>query len=314
MWQGFETSTKLHLVLWEIPLCGRFWKYVLVIDYLPIGSQLASLCKSSSHCLESLELWRQWGRWLGKTPSFQSENIFEFWDGTKMRAYQAFWDPNAQWELLVICTNNNCKSIYRAVPNPYMEIIQGWDVSTQQYKFCRWKCSTLIVCAKQTKEVCVHDLIQMVFSTHWFFFGPLVCFFCPFVCFFCPLAFFCGLFVFCPMVCFFAHCYVFLFTVLFFLPTSFFSCLLVCLLFLPDGLFFCQLVCFFSPLNVFSTQWIVFLPTGMFFFGPLICLFSVRAGLFFYPLFCLFSWLVFLFLYPLVCLQLAHFFPLLVCL
>jgi hypothetical protein len=43
-------------------------------------------------------------------------------------------------------------------------------------------------------------------------------------------------------------------------------------------------------------------------------LFSVRAGLFFYPLFCLFSWLVFLFLYPLVCLQLAHFFPLLVCL
>jgi hypothetical protein len=74
-------------------LCGRFRKYVLVVDYLPIGGQLASLCKSLSHCLESLELWHQWGRWLGKTPSFQSENIFEFWDGTKMRAYQAFWEP-----------------------------------------------------------------------------------------------------------------------------------------------------------------------------------------------------------------------------
>ncbi len=200
---GSRLQQNCTLCCEKCPLCGRFWKYVLVVDYLPIGTQLASLCNSSSHCFESLELWHQWGRWLGKTPSFQSKNIFEFWDGIKMRAYEAFWDPNAQWELPVICTNNNCKSIYRAFPNPCMEILQGWDVSTQQYKFCCSKCSTLIVCAKQTKQVCVHDLIQMVFSTHWFFFWPTSLFFLP-TGFFLPTS----LFLY-SLVCFSAHWFFF---------------------------------------------------------------------------------------------------------
>lgn len=173
---------------------------------------------------------RHWGRWLGKTPSFQSENIFEFWDGTKMRAYRAFWDSNAQWELPVICTNNNCKS-YQAFPNPCMEILQGWDVSTQQYKFCWSKCSTWIVCAKQTKEVCIHDLIQMVF------FWPTSLFFLHTGCFL-PTSLFSlsiGLF-FCPLVVFPAHWFVC------FLPNGFFF---------STVMFFYSLSCFFCPL-VFS--------------------------------------------------------------
>jgi len=62
----------------KCPLCGRFWKYVLVVDYLPIGSQLASLCKSSSHCLESLELWCQWEDGLVRHQAFNQKTFLNF--------------------------------------------------------------------------------------------------------------------------------------------------------------------------------------------------------------------------------------------
>jgi hypothetical protein len=68
-----------------------------------------------------------------------------------------FLNSNDQWELFVICINNNHKRMFWAFSNPCVKILHGLHVSTQQYKFHHPKCSTFIVHAKQTKQVCVLD-------------------------------------------------------------------------------------------------------------------------------------------------------------
>jgi len=47
--------------------------------------------------------------------------------------------------------------MFWAFSNPCVKILHGLHVSTQQYKFHHPKCSTFIVHAKQTKQVCVLD-------------------------------------------------------------------------------------------------------------------------------------------------------------
>jgi hypothetical protein len=47
---------------------------------------------------------------------FEPDTVKEFWDGEKVREYQAFGDPLLDWEVPVVCTNDTCKRIFRAFP------------------------------------------------------------------------------------------------------------------------------------------------------------------------------------------------------
>jgi hypothetical protein len=64
-------------------------KDILTFDYMPLGDQIASLCKSQTFCYNFLNMWRHKKKWLN--PSSQSENIIEFWDGLKVQEYAYFF-------------------------------------------------------------------------------------------------------------------------------------------------------------------------------------------------------------------------------
>ncbi len=98
------------------PICLQMRKHILAYDYMPIGPLLASLCRSKSICEKMLMTWKAKDRWLGKDPKVLPEVIKEHFDGSKFCKYQAFWNPEGEWEAPVICPNNKCSHSFRAFP------------------------------------------------------------------------------------------------------------------------------------------------------------------------------------------------------
>jgi hypothetical protein len=114
--------------------CNTMRKNMISFDYLPIGEQLALLMPSSTHCIDFLTMWNKKSRWMNKDVLQSPNEIKDFWDGEKVRIYQAFWDPTSMWELPVICPS--CKMAHKSFPRVCDEKI--WDETIQMYYFhCR---------------------------------------------------------------------------------------------------------------------------------------------------------------------------------
>jgi hypothetical protein len=88
--------------------CGTSRKFIVAFDFLAVVGQLSLLMKSRSFSYDMLHLWRSRSRWMDKDHNKFLDEIQEFWDGEKMKLYQAFWIPWKTWELLVLCQNENC--------------------------------------------------------------------------------------------------------------------------------------------------------------------------------------------------------------
>jgi hypothetical protein len=86
--------------------------------------------------------------------------ISKFWDGKKLKEYQAFWDLDTTWEALVMCTRNDYEELFQAFPQPCQELIDNWDeITSQVYHFQCLACLTNIQCGKKTILV-----IQLTFN------------------------------------------------------------------------------------------------------------------------------------------------------
>ena len=131
---------------------GRIWKH-LIGPHLPIGPQLALIMQSSLFCHEILEMWRNNQEWLGKAAGDFVDPIKFFWDGSKVRLCQNFWNPAATWELPVVCPQ--CKTSHKAFPRKCEELLdpRNWDESSQVYKFLCRQCRHLMVSPKQMLQV-----------------------------------------------------------------------------------------------------------------------------------------------------------------
>jgi len=91
-------------------------KHILAYDYMPIRPLLASLCRSKSICERMLMTWKAKDRWLGKDPKVLEKVIKEHFDGSKFREYQAFWNPEGEWEAPVICPSSKCSHFFQTFP------------------------------------------------------------------------------------------------------------------------------------------------------------------------------------------------------
>lgn len=91
--------------------------------------------------------------WLGKAACDFVDPIKNFWDGSKIRLCQNFWNPAATWELLVVCPQ--CKTSHKAFPRKCEELLdpRNWDESSQVYKFLCRQCRHLMVSPKQMLQV-----------------------------------------------------------------------------------------------------------------------------------------------------------------
>jgi len=118
----------------KCPICLLIRKKILAFEYMHVGPLLASLCKKRTLCEKMLCTWRAKARWLGKDfESFVPEMIKEHFDGNKFCEYQAFWDPEAEWEVLIICNKKACFHASKTFPPSKRcdEVIQHWDPEIQ---------------------------------------------------------------------------------------------------------------------------------------------------------------------------------------
>lgn len=135
------------------PKCRSMRKDILAFDYMPLGDQIASLCKSRTFCYDFLNMWRHKEKWLN--PSSQPDNIIEFWDGLKVREYAYFWDPSKDWELPVICQNSRCKQSYATFPESQrcQELVKGWNAVNGMYTFTCTSCRAQVQAARRMQKV-----------------------------------------------------------------------------------------------------------------------------------------------------------------
>ena len=103
-------------------------------------------------------MWRNNQIWLEKTVDDVVNPIKKFWDGSKVRINQDFWNPATKWELPVVCLE--CKTCHKAFPKKCEELLdpRNWDESLQTYKFVCRKCQHSIVAPKQMLQVVLNYL------------------------------------------------------------------------------------------------------------------------------------------------------------
>lgn len=138
-------------------ICKALRKDILPFDYRPIATELQQLSLCRTQCHEFLKHWRQCKKWRGVHPENHPPQISKFWDDSKFRIYQAFWDPEQKWEVPVKCNNENCFEVYHAFPNPCQELSDGWDDIFQEYKFRCSICSSEIISKKIFVQVSVYS-------------------------------------------------------------------------------------------------------------------------------------------------------------
>ena len=94
--------------------------------------------------------------------------IRNFWDGSKVRVNQDFWNPAKEWELLVVCPQ--CKTCHKAFPRKCEELLdpRNWDENLESYKFCCSKCRHSIVSPKKldpgTIFISIPILLHLLFA------------------------------------------------------------------------------------------------------------------------------------------------------
>lgn len=137
-------------------ICKQLRKDVLAFEYLPVQSIVRMFCRSRTICHNFLTLWRNKEVWRGHPKEFISDSIKDFWDGSKFREYQEFWDPESSWEGPQVCPMPHCKRTYRAFPKlkKCQELIENWDEDHQLYSFPCSQCGTLIEGPKCIHQVC----------------------------------------------------------------------------------------------------------------------------------------------------------------
>lgn len=135
--------------------CNKPRKEMLAFDYLPIGKQLELLVKSKTNCHDLLNMWRRKERWLGEEINAQPDSICEFWDGSKCREVQDFWNPNAEYELPMVCGNPKCNKVYTTYPTScFSEVLKrGWNEGTQEYELVCKQCRFSNKCKKKSCKV-----------------------------------------------------------------------------------------------------------------------------------------------------------------
>jgi len=60
-----------------------------------------------------LMTWKAKDRWLGKDPKVLAKVIKEHFDGSKFHEYQAFWNPEGEWEARIICPSSKCSHFFQ---------------------------------------------------------------------------------------------------------------------------------------------------------------------------------------------------------
>ncbi|MCO5609470.1 hypothetical protein L7F22_063697 [Adiantum nelumboides] len=125
-------------------VCGISRKQMMCFDYISIEHQLKCLTRSQSICHEFLEMRRNKKRWLDNSCISEDTKIHEFWDGTKCKNFEDFWNPNSHFELPVICPNSECKQAYRAWPTPDNALQAG----STKYKILCKSCREEFECDK----------------------------------------------------------------------------------------------------------------------------------------------------------------------
>ncbi|MCO5609473.1 hypothetical protein L7F22_063700 [Adiantum nelumboides] len=141
-------------------VCGISQKQMMCFDYISIEHQLKCLTRSQSICHEFLEMWRNKKWWLDNSCISEDTKIHEFWDGTKCKNFEDFWNPNSHFELPVICPNSECKQAYRAWPTPDNALQAGSTRYKILYKSCReeFECD---------KVLCKGDPRNFALLVHW---------------------------------------------------------------------------------------------------------------------------------------------------
>lgn len=134
-------------------VCGALQKDILPFDYLPLARELEQLSGSSTRCHEFLEHWRNKSKWRGVNPDDPISQSCEIWDGSKFKKYQAFWDPQQEWEAPVKCSNTTCKEVFRAFPTPCQELQDRWNATTEEYTFDCSACFSTITSKKTFLQV-----------------------------------------------------------------------------------------------------------------------------------------------------------------
>ncbi|MCO5591538.1 hypothetical protein L7F22_045524 [Adiantum nelumboides] len=141
-------------------VCGISRKQMMCFDYISIEHQLKCLTRSQSICHEFLEMWRNKKRWLDNSCISEDTKIHEFWDGTKCKNFEDFWNPNSHFELPVICPNSEYKQAYRAWPTPDNALQAG----STKYKILCKSCREEFEC---DKVLCKGDPRNFALLVHW---------------------------------------------------------------------------------------------------------------------------------------------------
>ena len=97
-------------------ICQTLRKDILPSNYISVIGELEQLCKNKTQCHEFLEHWRHRNEWRSIESDNHPSEISKFWDGSKFRMNQAFWDHDRQWELPLRCANVDCAQVYRVFP------------------------------------------------------------------------------------------------------------------------------------------------------------------------------------------------------
>ncbi len=104
--------------------------------------------------------WKVEDRWLGKDPKVLAEVIKERFDGSKFHEYQAFWNPEGEWEALVICPSSKCSHSFQTflTIQKCEKLLQHWDSDTNYYRFPCLECSTFINVQRRMLKVSLEHL------------------------------------------------------------------------------------------------------------------------------------------------------------
>lgn len=116
-----------------------------------------------------LHVWRNKDKWLGKDIDWVPEKIEEHYDGSKFRECQAFWDPEKEWETLVICPNTNCSHSFRAFPTKCEELVAPWNEHTKHYTLCCTECSSRIYAPKKMEKVSIMSTLNILYNIGFVF-------------------------------------------------------------------------------------------------------------------------------------------------
>ncbi|MCO5605605.1 hypothetical protein L7F22_059788 [Adiantum nelumboides] len=141
-------------------VCGISRKQMMCFDYISIEHQLKCLTRSQSICHKFLEMWRNKKRWLDNSCISEDTKIHEFWDGTKCKNFEDFWNPNSHFELPLICPNSECKQAYRAWPTPDNAL----QARSTKYKILCKSCREEFECDKVLSK---GDPRNFALLVHW---------------------------------------------------------------------------------------------------------------------------------------------------